>query len=175
MNALNEIAAQLENAKGLDGTARAVQKAARAALPAPVREVLRGAPLGHPMHPALVAVPIGSWLGASVLDLTGGDGEAARRLVGLGILAALPTAAAGAADWSAVDPATEPEALRAGFVHAGLNDVALMGYAASWLARRNGHRARGALLALASSGVLAAAGWLGGHLTYTRGVGVRTQ
>jgi uncharacterized membrane protein len=50
-----------------------------------------------------------------------------------------------------------------------------MTYVASWLARGKGHHGRGALLALAGSGMLAFSGWLGGHLAYTRGVGVKTK
>jgi uncharacterized membrane protein len=169
---LQNAAARIEKASGLDGSARAVQRVARKALPPKAADLLRGAPIGHPLHPALVAVPIGSWLSATVLDLTGGDAKAARRLVALGVLAALPTAAAGAADWSQVDPVNDPEAVRTGFVHAGLNDLALMAYAASWVARGHGHRGRGAVLALGGSVVLAASGWLGGHLVFNQGVGV---
>jgi uncharacterized membrane protein len=56
-----------------------------------------------------------------------------------------------------------------------MNDLALTIYAASWLSRRRGRNVTGAMLALAGSGVLAAGGWLGGHLAYSRGVGVEVQ
>lgn len=167
--ALDRIVARIEQAKALDVAAAPLQGAARAAFgSARVHAVLSGAPLGHRLHPALVAVPIGSWLSASVLDLTAGNRAAARRLVGFGCLAALPTAASGATDW--LD--TTGENRRTGLVHALLNDLALMTYASSWRSRRRGHEARGVALALAGSGVLASAAWLGGHLAYTRGVGV---
>jgi uncharacterized membrane protein len=71
-----------------------------------------------------------------------------------------------------VDPDSDPATFRVGAVHAALNDLALGLYVASWLARGRDRRARGAVLALVGSGVLAASGWLGGHLVYRRGMGV---
>jgi uncharacterized membrane protein len=167
-----EIVHTIEQAQGLDGAAEAIQRAGRSVLgTGSVRRVLSGAPIGHPLHPALVAVPIGAWLSASMLDLTPGNRAAARRLIGFGCLAALPTAVAGTADWLDTTGADR----RVGLVHAGLNDLALTIYLTSWRSRRHGHHASGAVLALAGSGVLAAAGWLGAHLAYSRGVGVTVQ
>lgn len=170
--ALNAIVTRIEDTKALDAAAEPIQGAARAVLASDrVRAVLAGEPIGHRLHPALVSVPIGSWVSASVLDLTAGNRAAARRLVAFGCLAALPTAAAGARDW--LD--TRGAERRTGLVHALLNDVALATYYTSWRSRRRGHEVRGALLALVGSSVLAAAGWLGGHLAFSRGVGVEVD
>jgi uncharacterized membrane protein len=169
---LRQLADQIEHAKALDGAAEAIQRAGRSVLGnGPVRSVLTGVPIGHPLHPALVALPIGSWVSASVLDLSAGDRAAARRLIAFGCLTALPTAAAGAADWL---DTTGPDR-RVGLVHAALNDLALAVYLASWRSRRRGHHLTGAAAALIGLGVLAASGWLGGHLAYSRGVGVETS
>src|SRR5580765_5404021 len=67
-----------------------------------LKDLLSGTWLGHPLHPMLTDLPIGSWTSAFVVDLVGGErGQpAADLLVGLGVLSALPTAAAGLADWS---------------------------------------------------------------------------
>ena len=166
---LTNIAERIEQMKGLDAPAGFAQHVVRSTFGSGrIGEVLGGEPIGHPLHPALVAVPTGAWVSASVLDLTGGDARAARRLVAFGCLAALPTAASGAHDWST----TQGEERRVGFAHALLNDAALVLYGASWLARRNDHRARGAALSLAGAGLLGAAGWLGGHLVFSRRVGV---
>src|SRR5439155_15182594 len=78
------------------------------------------------------------------------------------------TAAAGAADWSELDP---PE-LRAGLVHAAANTTAVVLFSWSWLERKRGRRARGKLLALAGAGATTVGGYLGGHLTYRLGAGV---
>jgi uncharacterized membrane protein len=166
---LQEAVSKLEGAEQLDGVANRAQRTARRALQNHrVDAVLRGEPLGHPLHPALVLLPVGGWLSASVLDVTGGDAAAARRLVAFGCLTALPTAAAGAADWVRT---SGPER-RVGFLHAGVNDLALGTYLFSWRARARGQRVQGALLSGIGAGLLAAGGWLGGHLAYRRGVGV---
>lgn len=163
----------IENATGLDRPADAVSGAVSKVLkPGRLKDALSGTPLGHPAHPALVVVPIGSWLGASWLDLVGGQGsrDAARKLVMLGVLSAVPTALTGASDWSDTSGAER----RAGFVHALANSTGLGLYVASWRARRQGRHAKGAGLALAGAGVVGFSGWLGGHLSYALGVGVDT-
>jgi len=168
--ALETLADRVEQADVLDGIAAKLQGLIRRVLPAPAEEVLRGEPLGHPLHPAMVAVPIGAWASVSVLDVLG-EGPAARKLTALGILTALPTAAAGAADWAT----TTGAARRTGLVHAALNDAALLTYLVSWRARRRGHSMRGAMLSLAGGGLLGLGGWLGGHLAFSQGVGVDTE
>lgn len=168
---LDRTADRIEHSTALDDLATLVARAVDRLLPAGItRDVASGVPLGHPLHPVLVAVPIGSWSAAGWLDLTGGDARAARRLVALGILSALPTAVTGANDWLT----TAGGERRVGLMHALLNDLALMLFGASWLARRRGRRARGAVLTLAGLSVTGAAGWLGGHLAYAMGVGVDT-
>jgi uncharacterized membrane protein len=167
---LRQVVERIERAEFLDGAAEAIQRVGRRLVgDGSARRVLSGLPLGHPLHPALVAVPIGSWMSASMLDLTAGNRAAARRLIGFGCLAALPTAAAGAVDWLET---TGPDR-RIGLAHAALNDLALTIYLASWQSRRHGHNVTGVALALTGSGVLSASGWLGGHLAYSRGVGVQ--
>ena len=168
-----EIVEKIQHEERLDGAAEAIQRAGGSVLASDssARRILTGVPLGHPLHPALVAVPIGAWLSASVLDLTAGNRAAARRLVGFGCLAAAPTAAAGLADWLE----TTGPARRVGLVHAGLNNVALSIYLTSWRSRRKGHNLTGAALALAGSTVLAAGGWLGAHLAYSLRVGVEPE
>ena len=169
-SALEAVADRIEHAEQLEGIATKVQALIRRVLPPGVEEMLRGGPLGHPLHPALVAVPIGAWTSATVLDLVG-ERSAARKLTALGCLAAVPTAAAGAADWSSTTGAQR----RTGLVHAAVNDAALTTYLLSWRARRRGHWLRGIMLSLVGGGLLGAGGWLGGHLAYSQGVGVDTS
>jgi len=164
---------RLEQAKVLDPVAGVVEKAVGVVLPrGPVKDALHGVWLGHAVHPLLVAVPIGLWSGASLLDLSGDEGKrrAARTLVGAGVLAVAPTAASGLADWSDLGLFQRPK--RVGLVHALANTATAVLYGASWLARRRGDQARGAGLALAGLGGLAVGGYLGGHLAYSQGVGV---
>lgn len=172
MKPLRRLTDGIERWRGLDRVgAPANRLAVKLVRNGPVKDALSGTWLGHPVHPLLVAVPIGSWIGASVLDVLPGDNAAAGcRLVGLGVLASLPTAASGLSDWSDTAGAEQ----RVGAVHAGLNLTAIALYTGSWLRRRNSPGA-GAALAVAGGVVLACAGYLGGHLAYALGVGIDTN
>lgn len=136
------------------------------------RNLLTGRWLGHPAHPMIVVVPMGCWIASGVLDIAGGPGSRrlARRLIGLGVVAAAPAAATGAADWFDTDGAEQ----RVGIAHALANDVAVVAFAASWVVRRLGNQRVGRILSGAGAVSVAAAGYLGGHLAYVRGVGVNT-
>jgi nitrite reductase/ring-hydroxylating ferredoxin subunit len=61
---------------------------------------------------------------------------------------------------------------RIGAVHAVANVAALGLYVASYAARRREAHGRGVALGLVGAGALAVGGHLGGHLTYSRAVGV---
>jgi hypothetical protein len=57
---------KLERAGKLDRIGDRLQGAVQAALPRQwLRDFLHGVWLGHPLHPALVDVPIGAWLSAA--------------------------------------------------------------------------------------------------------------
>ncbi len=160
----------LENATGLDPAVALLDVVAAAIVrPGAVEGVLTGAWQGHAAHPFLTDIPIGFWTSASVLDLIGGRAArpAADRLLALGLVAALPTAATGLAEFRR----TGPREQRVGVVHAAGNSAGLALYTASYVARRRGRRARGVLLALAGMGAATAAGYLGGHLAAARKVG----
>lgn len=133
------------------------------------REILSGQWLGHSLHPLLTDLPIGFWTSAFFLDLLGGrrHAKAARKLVGLGVLSALPTAAAGLSDWSRLDDKADR---RVGVVHAQLNGAALLLYTFSYLARCRGRRVRGILYGLLGGAAATASGHLGGHLALNRAV-----
>ncbi|MFH7600379.1 Rieske (2Fe-2S) protein, partial [Streptomyces racemochromogenes] len=75
---------RLEQTPRADGPIDALRKAVRALPLGPARDLLHGRPLGHPAHPLLVQVPIGTWLSAAVLDLLPGRGRGAARGGGVG-------------------------------------------------------------------------------------------
>jgi uncharacterized membrane protein len=136
-----------------------------------MRDVLRGGWLGHALHPLLTDVPIGAWASALVLDLAGGSSaeSAADLLVGVGLAAVAPTALAGWSDWG---ESSTPEQRRVGVVHAAANIAAAGMFAASLMRRRERRRGSAKLLSLAGACALGVGGYLGGHLSYARGVGV---
>src|SRR5919202_1104550 len=132
-----------------------------------VKNWLNGVWLGHPLHPALTDVPVGAWLTSLIFDLVGLERSADAALT-VGVLAAVPTAAAGAADW--VDAADEPR--RLGFVHGLLNVVALILYLLSMRARSAGERAVGVGLSASAFTLATLSAWVGGELVYRQGTNV---
>ncbi len=160
-----DLAVRIEEATVLDPVVDRVRPVVARELAAWPRaaDLLHGRWLGHALHPLLTDFPLGSWIGATLLDLTGGPGarRSADRLIGLGIVLALPTALAGAADWAVSDRRVG----RVGTVHAAMNGVALVLYGGSWLLRRRGHRRAGVTTSLVGGAVATASGYLGGHMT----------
>src|SRR5919202_675609 len=134
------VARRIEQLELLDPVSEPLQNAVRTLVPqeSELKDVLSGTWLGHPLHPPLTDVVVGAWTSALALDLLGGEQSdaAADRLVALGILAALPTAASGLSDWADV----RGRARRVGTVHALGNTTALTLHTLSWLARRRGNR-----------------------------------
>jgi len=164
-------AQRLGRVEALDRAARPLARAVtRVVRPGPLKDALTGAWLGHPLHPLLTDIPIGSFTSATVLDVLAGarSAPAADTLVAVGLAAAVPTALAGATDWSD----TYGDDQRIGVVHAVANTVGLGCYALSLAARRRGARGAATALGLAGLSSMTVAGYLGGFLGYSRGVGV---
>ncbi len=162
----------MERLEGLDSLGRKLQSLVGRTIPQGSRrkDLLSGTWLGHPLHPLLTDVVVGTWTSAWLLDLVGGKKAAAAsdRLIGIGILSTLPTAAAGLSDWAD----TAPRERRIGLAHASGNSAALAMYALSWIARKRGRRGLGVLLSTFGAGAATASAYLGGHLSYGKGVGV---
>jgi nitrite reductase/ring-hydroxylating ferredoxin subunit/uncharacterized membrane protein len=166
------IAEGIEQIQVLDAASEPLQKAVRKLIPqeSELKDLLSGTWLGHPLHPPLTDLVIGAWTSALLLDLLGGEDaeQAADQLVAAGILAAVPTAAAGLSDWAELRGGSR----RVGSVHAIGNTTALTLHALSWAARRRGDRRRGIALSATGYGIATFSAWLGGHLSFGKGVGV---
>jgi len=133
-------------------------------VPEGVRRALNGVGwLGHPLHPALVHLPLGSWMAAGVMDAVRKP-DAARSLTVLGVVAAIPAAAAGWSDWAELPEGQK----RTGLIHAGANVVGLLLYAGSIAARSTGSERLGRRLGLAGLAAVSAGGAIGGSLAYRR-------
>ncbi len=89
-------------------------------------------------------------------------------LVMTGVASAVPTALTGLNDWSD----TLDGDRRVGMVHATANTAALSLYVASLIARAQGNRSRGKILGFVGFGVLGVSAYLGGHLSFVKGVNV---
>ena len=161
---------RLERNAGIDAVGHRLAGVADAVVRSPeIADVLRGTWLAHALHPLLTDFPLGAWMSASFLDLFGGQ-EArrpAQRLIGFGLLAAMPTAASGLAEWRE----TAGGARRVGVVHAGVNGTAALLYGSSWLARRRGWHPVAVGLGVTGGLVATAGGYLGGHMSLVRKIG----
>ena len=162
---------RIAEAESLDKVAVPLSKVVSKVIPhGPLKDLLSGTWLGHPLHPMLTDVAIGSWTSAFLLDVFGHESaeSSADALVGFGVVSALPTAIAGYSDWSDLMDAER----RLGLVHALANAGAIGCYGLSWFARRKGDRSRGMALSLLGATVATVGGFLGGHLAYRSGVNV---
>lgn len=154
------LVSRLEDADQLDPAVAVGQKAARSIRPGRIRDALHGVWLGHPLHPVLVQLPVGTWLSASALDLLVPQANAAaRRLVAAGLVASAPAIVAGAVDWSE----QHEQQMRVGVVHALANSLAAALYGASLLA---GTPQAGRGLRLAGLAAVGLGGVLGGHISF---------
>jgi nitrite reductase/ring-hydroxylating ferredoxin subunit len=150
--------------KVLEPARRAVNAALR---PQAFKDLLHGTWLGHPLHPVLVQVPVGSWLSAGLLDAVPPLRPAATVLIGTGVAAAVPASLAGAADWSEQAVGVR----RLGAVHAVANTVALSCYVGSLVARGRGRGALGRVLSYTGLGIAAGSAAIGGHMSYAQSSG----
>lgn len=137
------------------------------------KDALHGVWLGHPLHPAITDVPVGSWTVAAALDLLELRGDSnyqdgADFAVLLGLLGSVPAALSGLTDWS--DTHGKPQ--RVGAVHGILNIGAAALYAGSYAARRSEKRAVGRALGFLGFGLVLVSAYLGGELSYSQKIGV---
>jgi nitrite reductase/ring-hydroxylating ferredoxin subunit/uncharacterized membrane protein len=153
--------------KRLDAVGDALRQGVQAILrPGVVKDLLHGVFLGHPLHPALVQLPIGCFASAAVLDVAGSSRDATR-LIGLGVLSSVPAAAAGLADYAD----SQQDHRRVGVVHAAANATALVCYVTSLALRAKDRQRAGVWSALAGLTFSMAGATLGGDLAFRRAVG----
>ena len=140
-----------------------------------VKNALHGTWLGHPLHPALTAVPMGSWTAALALDalraISGRRefGRGADAAIAVGLVGAVGSAVTGLTDWSA----TDARARKVGLAHGLLNASATFLYAISLLMRqRTESRPGGIRFALLGYAVSSIAAYIGGHLVFDEKIGV---
>lgn len=133
----------------------------------------------HPIHPMLVAFPIGLWVTSFAFDVLAGLMDrsawhvAAYYMAVAGCIGALAAALPGLVDLLTVIPGGTPTR-RTGWIHGLLNIAALALFAASvWLRPWAGAMTYSAYLTAAIAVlVLGYSGWLGGALVYDAKVGV---
>jgi nitrite reductase/ring-hydroxylating ferredoxin subunit/uncharacterized membrane protein len=132
----------------------------------PIKDLLNGTWLGHPIHAAITDVPIGTLIMSVLFDLTGFASAADLALIAT-VLFMLAAAVTGAADYVDADGTTRARAT----VHSTLMVVALVLVILSAVLRAAGP-ADGTVamvLSIAALGVVAAGAFVGGDLVYVLG------
>jgi nitrite reductase/ring-hydroxylating ferredoxin subunit len=159
---------RIERAEALDRPGNTIQKAVTALLRGRVRDALHGVWLGHPLHPAAVLVPVGSWLSGTVLDALRIKGRGSTLLIGLGNASAIPAAVMGLNDWASLSR----QQRRTGLIHAAANVIAVALYGSSLAARLRGNDVAARRLSYAGLAAVGAGGYLGGHLSFRQAAAV---
>jgi uncharacterized membrane protein len=135
---------------------------------------------GHPVHPLLIVVPLGMFIGTMVVDtiyLFNGNPllpAVSFFNIAIGVVAGLVAALFGFLDWLAVPPNTRAKTI--GGWH-GIGNVVVVGmFAASWWLRSmtvNFQPTQPALILSYSAVILGTiTAWLGGELVFRLNVGV---
>ncbi len=139
-----------------------------------IKNFLHGTWLGHPVHPLITAIPLGSWTTSLVLDATWLASEhpvtasAADTAMLLGLLGASASVVTGLTDWSNTD-ATDR---RVGMLHGLLNTGALLTNLVSYGLRLSGKRRTAIALTSVAYTTSMVAAYLGGELSFAKGIGV---
>ena len=150
------------------------------------RTVIAG-PYGHPFHPILVTIPIGTWVASFVFDIIALAAEdptpyvvASNVLILIGLIGAVLAAIMGLLDLSLLARGTP--ARRTALTHMTLNLAVVALFLVSLLVRwgqgDDDISVIGFILSIVALALLGVSGWLGGKLAYHYGVRVadeRTQ
>jgi uncharacterized membrane protein len=145
--------------------------------------IFQGKWLGHPVHPAVVHMPLALWIGAALLDalyLLGVQNDALVHLalyaVLLGLAGALIAVPTGLADWMPIKRGKP--ARRLGIYHMALNGVAAVMFTANFILRADALDEPEpvnpviATLSIVGALILLVSGYLGSLLAFDHGVSV---
>lgn len=147
------------------------------------RTILAG-PYGHPFHPILVTIPIGTWSASLVFDIIALFVEdptpfllGAQVLIAIGVLGALAAAIFGLLDYSVIPAGTH--AKQVATRHMALNLGAVVIFAIDFFVRLAGGTDDVQVLPIVLSVVgllgIGLSGYLGGELAYRYGVRVADE
>lgn len=140
-------------------------------------------PYGHPFHPILITIPIGTWTASFIFDIIGflaDDPEpyavASRILILIGLIGAVVAAVFGLLDMSQIERGTP--ARRTALLHMGLNLGVVVLFLVNLLVRLGDPEeisVFGFILTIVALLALSVSGWLGGKLSYHYGVRVADE
>ncbi len=144
---------------------------------------LKGKWLGHPLHPALVHIPVALWPAALLFDVLSRAGMGGNLLVRLsfyaiavGLATALLAVPTGLVDWSSIK--REKPAWKIGLYHMIINGIVILLSAANLGTRVSHFRAAtevngvGLWFSVAATVLLLVGGYLGGLMVFDHGISV---
>jgi uncharacterized membrane protein len=154
--------------------------------PRDVKQTIQGKGLAHPIHPALVHLPIGFWFASLIFDVLSKAQDnpvsgnlwvnAAWYLILFGVIAAVPAAISGLAEF--VDLPQSTRVQRIALTHMILNVLIIVGYIVHLFIRDTSAVAVSnatLFFNIGLIGLLSYSGYLGGKLAYLYAVGTRTR
>lgn len=141
-------------------------------------------PYGHPFHPVLVTIPIGTWIASVVFDIIGffvADPTpyelGAQVLIAIGVIGALAAAVFGFLDYSVIAAGTV--AKKTATMHMSLNLALVVLFVINFFIRAASDHSQvsivGFVLSLIGVAVVSVSGGLGGKLAYRFGVRVADE
>jgi uncharacterized membrane protein len=147
--------------------------------------ISRASVAGHPVHPMLVAFPIGLWTTSFAVDIFYYFIRhttllvISKFLIAAGCIGAVAAAIPGIIDWWTLE---NPQVFRVANWHARLNIAALVVFAISLYLRMksHGHIVGNRLIvpflvSFVGMILIGISGWLGGELVYKHGVSVQSE
>lgn len=134
----------------------------------------------HPIHPMLIAFPIGFWTGSLIADIayaaTGNSfwTTMASALIGFGIIGALLAAIPGFIDYftAPMDAKTKGTATKHMLVNLGVTALFIINY---FVRAGTPGSSTGYVLSVIAIAALLYSGWLGGDMVYDHKVGVEEK
>jgi uncharacterized membrane protein/nitrite reductase/ring-hydroxylating ferredoxin subunit len=152
-----------------------------------IKDFLQGKPLGHPLHPMLVHLPIGLFFLSFIFDIASKSVDAGDRsrafvlpafyTMSVGVFFALVAAVPGLADYSSIR--RDHPARKAATWHMILNVAVVALYIVNLVIRNRTHDPFATavattpfLLSVVAIVLLSISGWLGGKMVYNDGIGV---
>ncbi|MHA6667847.1 DUF2231 domain-containing protein [Homoserinimonas sp. A447] len=141
-------------------------------------------PYGHPFHPILVTIPIGTWVASIIFDILGGVSDdptvfvtGAQALIAIGIIGALLAAIFGFLDFLMIAAGTKAKATAVTHMSLNLGVVGLfiINYFVRAGAEHDEVNVLGVVLSIIGLAVLGMSGWLGGKLVFHYGVRVADE
>jgi uncharacterized membrane protein len=148
-----------------------------------MKDLLKGKWMGHPLHPPMVHLPVGLWIGALIFDVLSllGDGsnvfvQISFYAIAVGVLVAFAAILPGLADWW--DMKSSPAIFKLGLLHMVFNGLSIVLWITNLALRAGTYQTADSVailplsLSVVATVALSVSGYLGGRMVYEEGLSV---